>query len=228
MFQISWKLERPRHPGAPGARRRDGDGAVSVAMHRFQLNFWFNQCYNPHAHEYKDLHGAVFEWNVWSELLLPQEPKRFYVGHTLHRHWGYAFDPCLAIFHRRRLMAVFYEFKQIPVLLHERWGGVMKSYRRAQRCAFRVIRAHARTRWLAAVRIILLLGLEKNSDIVDNLIIAELRDWDVEHYARRYGSSKDCLDDASQYIMEESVERALKGCLVTYPSGAGSKCRMRD
>jgi hypothetical protein len=149
-------------------------------VHSCQLNFWFNQCYNPHAHEYQDLHIEALDWESWSELLISDPNCRHFAGHTLHRHWAYAFDPCLAIFHRRRLMAVFYEFQRIPVLVHHVWGGVVQErWRRAQRWAFKVIRRHARTRWLAAVRVILLLGLENCSDVVDKCFIAQLRDWDV-------------------------------------------------
>ena len=203
-------------------------------MHSCQLNFWFNQCYNPFAHECQILHSEVLSWESWTELLELQGTGgnhcRHFVSSTLHRHWAYAFDPRLAIFHRRRLMAVFYKPERIPVLLH---GGFSTEdcIRRSQRKAFNVIRSQTRTRWLAAVRVILLLGLGEfgdSGDVVDKHIITQLRDWDVAQCAFGRGSAAlkipDRLGDASMYLMEESVERALHGALVTYPEGgAGSK-----
>jgi hypothetical protein len=101
----------------------------------------------------------------------------------------------------------------------------------SQRYAFKVIRIHARTRWLAAVRVILLLGFGGSGDVVDKHIIAQLRDWDVAQCTLRRGSCAadmpDDLCDDSMYIMEESVERALQGALITYPEG-GSKRRRLD
>jgi hypothetical protein len=81
------------------------------------------------------------------------------------------------------------------------------------------------------VRVILLLGLGDfgdSGDVVDKHIITQLRDWDVAQCAFGRGSAAlkipDRLGDASMYLMEESVERALHGALVTYPEGgAGSK-----
>ena len=205
-------------------------------MNSCQLNFWFNQCYNPHAHECQILHSEVLSWDTWSELMVRQitgdHHCRYSVSSTLHRHWAYAFDPCLAIFHRRRLMAVFYEPERIPVLINAGFTNEAQL-KHAQRRAFKAIRMHVRTRWLAAVRVILLLGLGDSGDVVDKHIITQLRDWDVAQcaFGRGWAALKlpDRLGDASMYLMEESVECALQGALVTYPEGrADSKRRRLD
>ena len=204
-------------------------------IHSCQLNFWFNQCYNPFAHEYQDLHSKVFPWESWTELFVLQGTGgnhcRHFVFSTLHRHYAYAFDPHLAVFHRRRLVAVFHEPKRIPVLLH---GGFTTEdcIRRSQRKAFKVIQSQSRTRWLAAVRVILLLGLGDfgdSGDVVDQYITPQLRDWDVENCRNRsrFSAIPDCPSDESTYLMEQSVERALQGALVTYPS-CGSKRSRSD
>ena len=102
--------------------------------------------------------------------------KMRYVSATLHRHYAYAFGP-FSIFHHRRLMAVFWQPERIPVLVYP--NTVQKSQqsrtakdriKKAQRCAFRCMRDHARTRWLAAVRVILLKCLQ--ADVIDKMILA--------------------------------------------------------
>ena len=213
-----------------------------------QLNFWFNQCYNPYAHEYQYLHRFEVLPYWWSEVLAMRctgdNHCRRFVSSTLHRHWAYAFGS-LATFHRRRLVALWHEPSRIPLLLHgainskhesssqDRIKGPERRIKSSQYYAFKVIRIHARTHWLAAVRVILLLGFGGFGDVVDKHIIAQLRDWDVAQCTLRRGSCAadmpDDLCDDSMYIMEEAVERALQGALITYPEGgAGSKRHRLD
>lgn len=211
-----------------------------------QLNFWFNQCYNSHAHEYQDLHSCEVLPYWWTEVLAVRftgdNHCRRFVCSTLHRHWAYAFHPCLAIFHRRRLAALWHEPSRIPLLLHgainskhegssqDRVKSAERRIRSSQYYVFKIIRSHARTHWLAAVRVILLQGLGGFGDVVDKHIIAKLRDWDVAQCARRRGlcaaDMPDDLCDDSMYIMEESVERALQGALIAYPEGGGKRRRL--
>jgi hypothetical protein len=82
MFEISWNVQRPSLEPERPSLEPEVSNAEREYMHRFQLNFWFNQCYNPHAHECQDLHIEVFDWRSWSELLIPQQPERFSVGHN--------------------------------------------------------------------------------------------------------------------------------------------------
>jgi hypothetical protein len=115
----------------------------------------------------------------------------------------------------------------------DRIKGPERRIKSSQCYAFKVIQIHARTHWLAAVRVILLLGFGGFGDVVDKHIIAQLRDWDVAQCTLRRGSCAadmpDDLCDDSMYIMEEAVERALQGALITYTEGgAGSKRHRLD
>jgi hypothetical protein len=233
---LLWDVQRAAAEG-PGT-----SAAEREYIGKCQLNFWFNECFNPFAHQNECLHTEPVLPYYWSEAIVMKSVgdthQMRWVGCTLHRHWSYAFDPCLAIFHRRRLVEVFWEPQRIPVLLG-RWYPALQEWandariKRTQRWAFRAIRTHARTRWLAAVRVILLLGFGSAvdlGDLVDKHILARLRDWDASRCYRRGGTCAadmpDNVCDDSTYILEESVERALQGALVTFP--AGSKRRRLD
>jgi hypothetical protein len=210
-------------------------------IHACQLNFWSNQCYNPFAHQFQELHREVLPY-WWIEVIVRAfvggNHKTRWVCAKLHRHYAYAFDPCLSIFHRRRLLAVFWEPERVPVLagLHMPQQGTHEDrVRKAQRWAFGRMRIHARSRWLASVRVILLHGFDhqKGSADVSSMIVQLLEDWDVAQCHSGRGKSAadmpDRLDNDSFYLMEESVERALQGALITYSEGgAGSKCRRLD
>lgn len=215
-------------------------------IHSCQLNFWFNQCYNPYAHEYQYLHSFEVLPHWWTEVLVMRSTGdnhcRRFVSIILHRHWAYAFGPH-SIFHRRRLAALWHEPSRIPVLLHgalnskhegssqDRIKSSERRVRSIQYYVFKIIRTHWRAHWLAAVRVLLLQGFGGFGDVVDKHIIAKLRDWDLAQCTRRRGlcaaDMPDDLCDESLYIMEESVERALLGALITYPEG-GSKRRRLD
>ena len=195
-----------------------GDTADECAdIMQCQLKFYFNQCYNPFAHQYEELHSEVLpEW--WKEIMVSSfatNHKMRYVSATLHRHYAYAFGP-FSIFHRRRLIAVFWEPERIPVLVcpttlqmsQQSWTAKHRI-KKAQRCAFRCMRHHARTRWLAAVRVILLKCLQ--ADVIDKMILAPLHTWHASA-----ADMPDSLCDDSMYLMEEAIERALQGASISY------------
>ena len=205
----------------------EGDTADECAdIMQCQLKFYFNQCYNPFAHQYEELHSEVLpEW--WKEIMVgsfADNHKMRYVSATLHRHYAYAFGP-FSIFHHRRLMAVFWQPERIPVLVYP--NTVQKSQqsrtakdriKKAQRCAFRCMRHHARTRWLAAVRVILRKCLQ--TDVIDKMILAPLHAWNLAQCDPKRGTCAadmpDRLCDDSMYLMEEAIERALQGASISY------------
>ena len=150
--------------------------------------------------------------------------KMRYISSTLHRHDAYAFGP-FSIFNRRRLIAVFWESERIPVLVCPTTLGMSQQswtakdrIKKAQRFAFRCMRDHARTRWLTAVRVILLKCLK--SDVLDKMILAPLHTWDLAQWDFRRGTCAadmpDSLCDDSMYLMEEAIERALQGASISY------------
>lgn len=187
-----------------------------------QLKFYFNQCYNPSAHQYQELHDEVLPCG-WKEVMVrsfAENHKMRYISATMHRHYAYAFGP-FSIFHRRRLQAVFWEPERIPVLTYP--TTLMPSQhsltakhriKKAQRCAFRCMRGHARTRWLAAVRVILIKCLQ--ADVLDKMILAPLHTWDLAQCDLCAADMPDRLCDDSMYLMEEAVERALQGASISY------------
>jgi hypothetical protein len=71
------------------------------------------------------------------------------------------------------------------------------------------MRHHARTRWLAAVRVILLKCLQ--ADVIDKMILAPLHTWHASA-----ADMPDSLCDDSMYLMEEAIERALQGASISY------------
>ena len=166
------------------------DDAECAYTMQCQLKFYFNQCYNPSAHEYEELHSKVLPY-WWAEVMVrssfaADRHETRWVGATVHRHYAYAFGP-YSIFHRRRLLAVFWAPERVPVLIvpivpGEREEQELPGCRiqKAQRWAFRGMQAatRTRTRWLAAVRVILLKLLLP--DVVDKMILAPLHTED-EH-----------------------------------------------
>jgi len=202
------------------------DDAECAYTMQCQLKFYFNQCYNPSAHEYEELHSKVLPY-WWAEVMVFKFAgyhETRYISSTLHRHYAYAFGP-FSIFNRRRLIAVFWEPERIPVLVcpttlamsQQSWTAEDRI-KKAQRFAFRCMRYHARTRWLTAVRVILLKCLK--SDVVDKMILEPLHTWDLAQCEFRRGTCAadmpDSLCDDSMYIMEEAVERALQGASIRY------------
>jgi hypothetical protein len=200
----------------------EGDTADECAdIMQCQLKFYFNQCYNPFAHQYEELHSEVLpEW--WKEIMVSSfadNHKMRYVSATLHRHYAYAFGP-FSIFHHRRLMAVFWQPERIPMLVYPNTAQMSQQSRtakdrikKAQRCAFRCMQHHARTRWLAAVRVILRKCLQ--TDVIDKMILAPLHAWNLAQGDPKRGTCAadmpDRLCDDSMYLMEEAIERALQG-----------------
>jgi hypothetical protein len=229
---LLWDVRRAtvEWPGALPAERE--------YIHACQLNFWYNQCYNPFAHQFQELHPKLLPY-WWIEVMLRafhgNNHQTLWVCAVLHRHYAYAFDPCLSIFHRRRLIAVFWEPERVPVLVGPHLPTLTQEHtvRSSQRWAFRRMRVHARSRWLAAVRVLLLQGFnhQEGSADVSSIIVQLLEDWDVAQCDRRRGRSAadmpDRLDDKSIYVMEESVERALQGASITYSEGAAGTKRRR-
>ena len=202
------------------------DDAECAYTMQCQLKFYCNQCYNPCAHQYEELHSNVLP-NWWAEVMVlsyAETHKMRYVSSHLHRHYAYAFGP-FSIFHRRRLIAVFWEPERIPVLVcpttlqmsPQSWTA-RDRIKKAQRCAFRCMRDHARTRWLAAVRVILRKCLQ--TDVIDKMILAPLHAWDLTHCDHFRGTCAadmpDRLCDDSMYLMEEAIERALQGASISY------------
>ncbi len=127
------------------------DDAECAYTMQCQLKFYCNQCYNPFAHQYEELHSNVLP-NWWAEVMVlayTENHKMRYISSHLHRHHAYAFGP-FSIFHRRRLIAVFWEPERIPVLVcpttlqmsQQSWTA-RDRIKKAQRCAFRCMRHHA-------------------------------------------------------------------------------------
>ncbi len=193
-----------------------------------QLKFYFNQCYNPFAHECEELHSSVVPcW--WVEVIV----RSFDADHhqtrsvraTLHRHYAYAFG-LHSIFHRRRLIAVFAAPERIPVLIvpgvpGERLRWPLRPRCRiakAQRWAYKIMHKQHRSRWLAAVRVILLRCFDGNGDVLDKLILKQLYDWDVARCTLKQSDMRESLGDNSMFVLEEAVERALLGASISYVS----------
>ena len=90
--------------------------------------------------------------------------------------------------------------------------------KKAQRWAFRCMRDHARTRWLAVVRVILRKCLQ--TDVIDKMILAPLHAWNLAQCDPKRGTCAvdmpDRLCDDSMYLMEEAIERALQGASISY------------
>ena len=193
-----------------------------------RLKFYFNQCYNPSAHEYEELHSSVLPcW--WVEVIV----RSFDADHhqtrsvraTLHRHYAYAFGRH-SIFHRRRLVAVFWAPERVPVLIvpvvpgeRLRWP-VRPRCRiiKAQRWAYKIMRTQGRSRWLAAVRVLMLRCFNGNEDVLDKLVLKKLYDWDLARATRKESDLPESLGDNSMYLMEEAVEHALLGASISYVS----------
>lgn len=199
----------------------EGDTADERAdIMQCRLKFYFNQCYNPFAHQYEELHSEVLP-ECWKEVMVASfatNHKMRYVSATLHRHYAYAFGP-FSIFHHRRLMAVFWQPERIPVLVHpntQQSRTAQDRMKRAQRWVSRSMQAakRTRTRWLAAVRVILLKCLLP--DVVDKMILAPLYTWDLAQCDLCAADMPDRLCDDSMYLMEEAVERALQGASISY------------
>lgn len=218
----------------------DWDPAASECAYSMQckLKFYFNQCYNPFAHEYEELHCKVLPcW--WAEVMVRSfdaaHHQTRWVGATLHRHYAYALGPH-CIFHRRRLLAVHAASERVPVLVvpvvpGERLRWPLRPRCRiakAQRWAYKIMQKQHRSNWLAAVRVILLRCFDGNEDVLDKLILKQLYDW---HLARCtllssspqnslawHSEGAESLGDNSMYLMEEAVERALLRASITYVS----------
>jgi hypothetical protein len=188
--------------------------------------FYFNQCYNPFAHEYDELHSNVLPYG-WAEVMVRSSFAADYhetrwVCATLHRHYAYAFGP-YSIFHHRRLLAVFWATERVPVLIVPIVPGEREErehprclIKKAQSCVFRCMQHQTRTRWLAAVRIILLkcgLGL---ADVIDKMILAPLYTWHLAQCDLCAAEMPDRLGDNSFYLMEEAIERALHGASISF------------
>lgn len=192
-----------------------------------QLKFYFNQCYNPFAHEYEELHCKLVLPYWWAEVMVRSfdaaHHQTRWVGACLHRHYAYALGPH-CIFHRRRLVAVYSAPERIPVLIvpavpgeRLRWPlrprcRIMK----AQRWAYNIMQKQGRSRWLATVRVILLRCFDGNEDVLDKLILKQLCDWDLARYTLKQSDMPESLGDNSIYLMEEAVERALQGASISY------------
>ncbi|NBW88342.1 MAG: hypothetical protein EBR51_00240 [Gammaproteobacteria bacterium] len=190
-----------------------------------QLKFYLNQCYNPFAHEHEELHSKVLPcW--WAEVMVRSfdaaHHQTRWVGATLHRHYAYAFGPH-CIFHRRRLVAVYSAPERIPVLILPIAPDERKEQKRprcrimkAQRWACKIMQEQHRSRWLAAVRVILLRCFDGNEDVLDKIILKQLYDWDLAQYTLKQSDAPESLSDNSFYLMEEAVERALHGASISY------------
>ncbi len=193
-----------------------------------QLKFYFNQCYNPFAHECEELHSKVLPcW--WAEVVVRSYDADHHqtrsVRGTLHRHYAYAFGRH-SIFHRRRLLAVYLAPERSPALIvpvvpgeRLRWPlrprcRIMK----AQRWAYKIMQTQGRSRWLAAVRVLLLRCFDGNEDVLDKLVLKQLYDWDLARATRKHSDLPESLGDNSSYLMEEAVERALLGASISYVS----------
>ena len=193
-----------------------------------QLKFYFNQCYNPFAHQYEELHSSVLPY-WWAEVIV----RSFDFNHhqtrsvrvTLHRHHAYALGPH-CIFHRRRLVAVFWAPERVPVLIvpvvpgeRLRWP-VRPRCRiiKAQRWAYKIMHKQGRSRWLAAVRVLMLRCFNGNEDVLDKFVLKKLYDWDLARATCKESDMPESLGDNSMYLMEEAVERALLGASISYVS----------
>jgi hypothetical protein len=119
------------------------------------LRFYLDQCYFPHAIEFRDLHDAPTMPYWWAETAatLAGDPCMLWVSNNLPRHYRHSgLDPR---FERlRHNAAVFYCPDRIPVLIHLR-QPVAVAAKPAQLWAFKRIRAAACKRWLAALRVIM-------------------------------------------------------------------------
>lgn len=193
-----------------------------------QLKFYFNQCYNPFAHQYEELHSSVLPY-WWAEVMVRSfdaaHHQTRWVGATLHRHYAYALGPH-CIFHRRRLVAVYSAPERIPVLIvpvvpgeRLRWP-VRPRCRiiKAQRWAYKIMRTQGRSRWLAAVRVLMLRCFNGNEDVLDKFVLKKLYDWDLARATCKESDMPESLGDNSMYLMEEAVERALLGASISYVS----------
>ncbi len=142
------------------------------------------------------------------------------------------------IFHHGRLASVFYCPESIPVLWRATTSDSTPATQqprsitwRTQIKAFRIISANARQRLLKAVGVVLLCGFNhhKGSADVTSIIVQLLEQWHVREASLPHTYAR--------YILDEAVEDALQGALVTYPeagteraaeAGAGSKRRRLD